>query len=279
MIKVFYKKMRKELNDVKEKNPFLYLINISKNVKNKYQTPKKAKVQFQRSFTPIQLIKNKSINQSNNNKNEFNFGNVSNSNYKEKQRISTYSKKQEKKETEIEKLKKEIKKLKEDLNVKNNECIKSKEQINNLTKENSNLKNQINQFKEKIENLSKEENRVGKETLLYNYFVEMNNQILQSLNDGAPNIDNMTYEELLALEDKIGYVNKGFKKEEINKIKSEKYNLNDNINCVICQDIIKEGDDVKKLNCLHIFHIKCIDTWLLKEKNCPSCKEEIIIPG
>ena len=271
--------MRKELNDVKEKNPFLYLINISKNVKNKYQTPKKAKVQFQRSFTPIQLIKNKSINKSNINKNEFNFGNVSNSNYKEKQRISTYSKKKEKKETEIEKLKKEIKKLKEDLNVKNNECIKSKEQINNLTKENSNLKNQINQFKEKIENLSKEENRVGKETLLYNYFVEMNNQILQSLNDGAPNIDNMTYEELLALEDKIGYVNKGFKKEEINKIKSEKYNLNDNINCVICQDIIKEGDDVKKLNCLHIFHIKCIDTWLLKEKNCPFCKEEIIIPG
>jgi hypothetical protein len=106
----------------------------------------------------------------------------------------------------------------------------------------------------------------------------MNNQILQSLNDGAPNIDNMTYEELLALEDKIGYVNKGFKKEDISKIKSEKYNSDDNVNCVICQENLKKGDEIKKLNCNHLFHIKCIDTWLLKEKNCPFCKEEIIIP-
>ena len=269
--------MKKEFNDIKDKNPFLYLINISKNNKNKNFTPKKPKVQYQRSFTPIQLIKNKIIKPSNNNHQiDFKYVNNINSNYKG--RGTTYSKKSENKETEVEKLKNEIKKLKEELHTKNNECLKSKEQINKLTKENSTLKNQVTQFKEKIENLSKEENRIGKETLLYHYFVEMNNQILQSLNDGAPTVDNMTYEELLALEDKIGYVNKGFKKEDINKIKSEKYNLNDNINCVICQEDIKNGDDVKKLSCNHIFHIKCIDTWLLKEKNCPFCKEEIIIP-
>ena len=75
----------------------------------------------------------------------------------------------------------------------------------------------------------------------------------------------------------MGYVNKGFKKEDINKIKSEKYNLDDNVNCVICQDEIKKGDVIKKLNCNHLFHIKCIDIWLSKEKKCPFCKEEIII--
>ena len=265
--------MKKEFSKPKQYNPFLYLINISKIKKNRCKSRIKQRVQFQRSFTPIELIKNKSIKQKNNKKIEFKVLNTSISNFKG--RDSNYKRTYQKKK--VETLKNEIKKLKEELNKKNIEYTKSKEEIKKLKNENVNLNHQVSQFKEQIENLSKEENRVGKETLLYHYFVEMNNQILQSLNDNAPNIDNMTYEELLALEDKMGYVNKGFKKEDINKIKSEKYNLDDNVNCVICQDEIKKGDVIKKLNCNHLFHIKCIDIWLSKEKKCPFCKEEIII--
>jgi chromosome segregation ATPase len=263
---------KKELKKPKEPNPFLNLINISKNSKNRYKTPIKQRIQYQRSFTPIELIKNKSSKyQKTGNKIEYKVLNTSISNFKGKGTNNRIDK-------EVEKLTNEIKTLKEKLRVKNIEYTKSKEEINKLKNENENLKNQVSQFKEKIENLSKEENRVGKETLLYHYFVEMNNQILQSLNENTLNLDNMTYEELLALEDKIGYVNKGFKKEDISKIKSEKYNSDDNVNCVICQEYLKKGDEIKKLNCNHLFHIKCIDTWLLKEKNCPFCKEEIIIP-
>ena len=272
------KNMKKELNLIKEKNPFLYLIEISKNKTNKKETTlKKQKETIERSFTPIQLIKAKNIKKSN-----LNFFENSTSNIKETGRkINTSQKFKNKKyhnneNLEVQKLKKQIKILKTELNNKNNECKKSKEEIDNLQNENTNLKNQIEQFKEKIENYSKEEN-AGKETILYHYLVEMNNQILQSLNDNSPNIDNMTYEELLALEDQIGYVNKGFKKEDIKKIKSEKYNIDQVINCVICQDDIKKGEIIRKLNCNHIFHSNCIDTWLSKEKNCPFCKKEITI--
>ena len=270
--------MKKELNLIKEKNPFLYLIEISKNKKNKKEnTLKKSKQTIERSFTPIQLIKNKNIKKPN-----FNFFENSTSNIKEiGRKINTSQKFKNKiyhnnQNFEVQKLRKQIINLKKELNNKNIEYKKSKEEIDNLKNENINLKNQIEQCKEKIEKFSKEEH-AGKETILYYYLVEMNNQILQSLNDNSPNIDNMTYEELLALEDQIGYVNKGFKKEDIKKIKSEKYNIDQVINCVICQDDIKKGEFIKKLNCNHIFHSNCIDTWLSKEKNCPFCKKEITI--
>jgi hypothetical protein len=270
--------MKKELNLIKEKNPFLYLIEISKNKTNKKEiTLKKQKEIIERSFTPIQLIKNKNIKKTNLNLFENSTSNIKEmgrkTNISQKFKNKTYHNNQN---LEVQKLKKQIKILKKELNNKNKEYKKSKEEIDNLKNENINLKNQIEQCKEKIEKFSKEEH-AGKETILYHYLVEMNNQILQSLNDNSPNVDNMTYEELLALEDQIGYVNKGFKKEEIQKIKSEKYNFDEVINCVICLDDIKKGEIIKKLNCNHIFHINCIDTWLSKEKNCPFCKNEICI--
>ena len=32
--------------------------------------------------------------------------------------------------------------------------------------------------------------------------------------------------------------------------------------CSICLDGVKSGQTVKMLGCMHIFHAKCIDTWL-----------------
>ena len=79
-------------------------------------------------------------------------------------------------------------------------------------------------------------------------------------NTSIPNLDEMTYEELLALEDKIGYVNKGYSNEQICKIPIIKYHRTkkENEKCVICQFDIEEGSNIKKLNCEHFYHDICI---------------------
>lgn len=116
--------------------------------------------------------------------------------------------------------------------------------------------------------------------LVYNYFLGMNEEMLLQGNV-VPNLDEMTYEELLALEDKIGYVCKGLKKELINKLPKKEYikpsDKNENDNCVICQCEINHGDKIIELNCGHFYHCACIEEWLLKEKNCPFCKVEVFI--
>eukprot|EP00929_Paragymnodinium_shiwhaense_P017596 TRINITY_DN127061_c0_g1_i1.p1 TRINITY_DN127061_c0_g1~~TRINITY_DN127061_c0_g1_i1.p1 ORF type:complete len:262 (+),score=20.36 TRINITY_DN127061_c0_g1_i1:183-968(+) len=42
--------------------------------------------------------------------------------------------------------------------------------------------------------------------------------------------------------------------------------------CSICFDIYKDGDEIRKLNCNHHFHQRCVDVWLLGHQNrCPLC--------
>ena len=59
------------------------------------------------------------------------------------------------------------------------------------------------------------------------------------------------------------------------------YNLlNDDIKlankiCTICQDDYKNNDLIRQIKCNHIFHINCIDTWLLDYNyKCPICRQE-----
>lgn len=48
----------------------------------------------------------------------------------------------------------------------------------------------------------------------------------------------------------------------------------DNI-CSICLEKINMNKDAVKLNnCSHIYHIKCIDPWLLENQTCPNCRQE-----
>lgn len=94
-----------------------------------------------------------------------------------------------------------------------------------------------------------------------------------------PNPDNMTYEELLELEDKIGNVCKGLPSEKIKKIKMREYSCKryKNDKCIICQFEFKENEQVKVLSCDHCFHNDCLDEWLKNEKKCPVCKKEVIV--
>ncbi|KAA8495598.1 E3 ubiquitin-protein ligase [Porphyridium purpureum] len=45
--------------------------------------------------------------------------------------------------------------------------------------------------------------------------------------------------------------------------------------CAICIDNFEEGDQVRELECSHIYHKACIDPWLYQSSTCPVCKREI----
>lgn len=45
--------------------------------------------------------------------------------------------------------------------------------------------------------------------------------------------------------------------------------------CSVCQDKLKQGQFYKILNCKHMFHSKCINTWLKQRLICPLCKTKI----
>lgn len=90
-------------------------------------------------------------------------------------------------------------------------------------------------------------------------------------------VDNMTYEELLELEEKIGSVSKGLTEEQIQKLPKKVYQLDQPEElCSVCYYHAKENEEMTILPCKHTFHSECIKEWLRKEKMCPMCKQEII---
>ncbi|XP_022766143.1 uncharacterized protein LOC111311023 isoform X2 [Durio zibethinus] len=104
--------------------------------------------------------------------------------------------------------------------------------------------------------------------------------------DWRLDIDNMSYEQLLELGDKIGYVNTGLKEDEISrclrKIKGSITNddLTPNLpvhvdkKCSICQEEYEADEEMGKLYCGHSFHIQCIKQWLMQKNICPVCKTD-----
>ncbi|KAE8686762.1 cell wall protein AWA1-like isoform X3 [Hibiscus syriacus] len=92
-------------------------------------------------------------------------------------------------------------------------------------------------------------------------------------------VDNMSYEELLALEELIGDVSTGLNEETILKLmKQHKYSsittgsAQESEPCCICQEEYNDGDDSGTLDCGHDFHTNCIRQWLMLKNLCPVCK-------
>jgi len=50
---------------------------------------------------------------------------------------------------------------------------------------------------------------------------------------------------------------------------------NCNEQCCICMEPFVEGDKIRRLPCLHIFHTNEIDQWLRVNRTCPICKTDI----
>ena len=113
-----------------------------------------------------------------------------------------------------------------------------------------------------------------------NNYIDVRNNVINEL---YPDPDNMTYEELLELGEKIGSVSRGMDEASKKKIKICKFSKDElgnnlrNSHCIICfVDFIK-NEKIKILKCCHYYHPACLDKWLDKEKKCPICKEEIIL--
>ncbi|XP_050206180.1 probable E3 ubiquitin-protein ligase HIP1 [Mercurialis annua] len=99
------------------------------------------------------------------------------------------------------------------------------------------------------------------------------------LEDMRLDVDNMTYEELLALEEHIGNVSTGLSEDVIQlHMKRKKYQVNEvkspraDEPCSICQEQYVDGQDLGKLDCGHDFHFNCIKQWLIQKNSCPICK-------
>merc|ERR1711972_933958 len=95
-------------------------------------------------------------------------------------------------------------------------------------------------------------------------------------------ISNMSYAEL---EELFPNQAQGAKPETIDRLPTEIYrkregrgqDLNVSVNdeknkCCICLERFEDGDEVRRLQCLHIFHKKEIDQWLRSNRECPICR-------
>ncbi|KAI3815208.1 hypothetical protein L1987_14868 [Smallanthus sonchifolius] len=92
-------------------------------------------------------------------------------------------------------------------------------------------------------------------------------------------VDNMSYEELLALEERIGDVKTGLTEEVILKSMKQRKHFSFMVistqnfePCCICQEEYDNGDDIGSLDCGHDFHTCCIKQWLTLKNICPICK-------
>ncbi|PWA67973.1 Zinc finger, RING/FYVE/PHD-type [Artemisia annua] len=67
----------------------------------------------------------------------------------------------------------------------------------------------------------------------------------------------------------------------INSIKVVKFEKVDGMieknTCSVCLSEFEHGESLRLLpKCNHLFHIRCIDTWLLSHKNCPLCRAAVV---
>jgi len=88
-----------------------------------------------------------------------------------------------------------------------------------------------------------------------------------------PDVDRMTYEQLMELGDNMGQVNRGYSMAEIASIKAVNWYIGrtKDESCLICMENFEGGKRVKTLKCGHDYDAACIDQWLEKEKRCPVC--------
>ncbi|KAL5987805.1 histidine permease [Asimina triloba] len=85
-------------------------------------------------------------------------------------------------------------------------------------------------------------------------------------------VDNMSYEELLALEERIGNVSTGLSEEiTLKRLKQWKY-VAAAVEAPPQEEEYVEGEDVGTLDCGHDFHTDCVKQWLTHKNLCPICK-------
>ncbi|KHG18563.1 E3 ubiquitin ligase BIG BROTHER -like protein [Gossypium arboreum] len=131
----------------------------------------------------------------------------------------------------------------------------------------------------------------GVAVLEFPEFYEEVGNLIDHHRDMRLDIEDMSYEELLALGERIGNVNTGLSEEMIRrKLKTRSYStFATNINleeaapveqepdfCTICQEDYKNQEKIGTLDCGHEYHASCLRKWLLLKNVCPICKSEAL---
>ncbi|KAI4298472.1 hypothetical protein L6164_032026 [Bauhinia variegata] len=138
----------------------------------------------------------------------------------------------------------------------------------------------ISQIRQVLSAMRRGENLRAEDYLVFDPFIfhgmaEMHDRH----RDMRLDVDNMSYEELLALEEHIGDVNTGLSEDIIMKVMKQRIYVSlmtdcstDLEPCCICQEEYADGEDIGSLDCGHEFHTNCIKQWLRRKNLCPVCK-------
>jgi len=183
-------------------------------------------------------------------------------------------------EKEILELKTKLKENEKIIAHKNNIVTKYEEEQSMLINENYKLKDKYRRVREERMLIG---NNMLFQMLNNNTEVVLEDQRLENqINEICPNPDEMTYEQLIQLQENIGFVSKGLSETQINEIPSVKFTKNNKLknnfssNCTVCQEDFDESEMINKLRCGHEFHKSCVKEWLSGNNVCPNCKLEVI---
>ncbi|XP_054787117.1 E3 ubiquitin-protein ligase MBR2-like [Prosopis cineraria] len=138
----------------------------------------------------------------------------------------------------------------------------------------------ISEIRQVLSAMRRGENLRAEDYMLFDPFIYHGMAELHDRHrDMRLDVDNMSYEELLALEERIGDVSTGLSEDTIMKLMKHRIYVSvmaepstDLEPCCICQEEYTDGEDVASLDCEHEFHTNCIKKWLKQKNLCPICK-------
>ncbi|KAJ6350066.1 hypothetical protein OIU78_006284 [Salix suchowensis] len=131
-----------------------------------------------------------------------------------------------------------------------------------------------------LSNVADAHGRMGSEALMMldHPYLYGSRNLFDQYRDMRLDVDGMSYEELLALGERIGNVNTGLPEDVFSKCLMETICLSsdkgqEETSCAICLEEYRRADKVGKIrNCGHGYHVGCIKKWLSMKNMCPICK-------
>ncbi|KAI3716036.1 hypothetical protein L6452_23079 [Arctium lappa] len=133
----------------------------------------------------------------------------------------------------------------------------------------------VSEMRQILNALQRGENLRAEDYVLFDPFINGVAELHDRHRDMRLDVDNMSYEELLALEERIGDVKTGLKEDVILKSMKQRKHISSTSNlepCCICREEYERGDDIGSLECGHDFHTNCIKQWVEHKNVCPICK-------